>query len=94
MALMHKLDGLVAEHLERRRHAYGAVRHRVADIQGIGAEGDIHQVFDMADLFQVDVGKDRLAHLHALVVATGLEIKEIGPRPDQRHQRHHRFLAD
>ena len=94
VALMHYLGGLVAEHLERRRHAYGAVHRRVADIQGIGAEGGVHQVFDVADLFQVDVGKDRLAHLHALVVAAGLEIEEIGPRPDQRHQRHHRFLAN
>ena len=41
-------------------------------------EGGIHQVLDMADLVQIDVRKDRLADLQALVGPAGLQVEEVG----------------
>ena len=94
VSLVNHVGGVGAKLLERRRDALGAVGRRAADVQGIGVEGGIHQVLDMADLLQIDVRQNRLADLQALVGAAGLQVEEVGPRPDQGDQRHHRFLAD
>ena len=49
---------------------------------------------DRADLFQVVIGQDRLAHFEALLVGKAFEVEQIRPRPDDRHQAHHQLFAD
>jgi hypothetical protein len=50
---------------------------------------------DGADLLQVLVGQDRLAHFQALVACDRpSRSKQVRARADERHQAHHQFLAD
>ncbi len=49
---------------------------------------------DRADLFQIRVGQDRLAHFEALGAGHALQIEQVRPRPDDRDQAHDQFFAD
>ena len=49
---------------------------------------------DRADLFQVRIGQDRLAHFQALGVRQAFEVEQVRPRPDDRDEAHHQLLAD
>ena len=51
-------------------------------------------VADGADLLQVLVGEDRLAHLEPLAAALAFEVEQVGARADERDQAHHQLLAD
>jgi hypothetical protein len=51
-------------------------------------------VADGADLLQVAVGQDRLAHFEALLARQALQVEQVRARADERDQAHHQFLAD
>ncbi len=92
----------VADRAFRRRaqqgdgglHAHGPLIHRVADADGLGAEGPGGVILDVADAGQVRVRQDGVIHLQPQVVATVVYAQQVWTRPDQGHQRHHQFLAD
>ena len=49
---------------------------------------------DAADLLEILVGEDRLAHLEPLAAGGALEVEDVRPRPDERDEAHHELLAD
>ena len=49
---------------------------------------------DAADLLEVLVGQDRLAHLEPLAARVAFEVEQVRPRPDERDEAHDEFLAD
>ena len=49
---------------------------------------------DRADLLQILIGEDRLAHFEALGVRHAFMIEQIRPRPDDGDKAHHQFFAD
>ena len=70
------------------------VAGRIGHVERLGAERVVVHVADGADLLQVLVGEDRLAHLEPLAAALALEVEQVRPRPDERDQAHHQLLAD
>ncbi len=49
---------------------------------------------DRADLLEIAIGQDRLAHLEALLAGGTFHIEQVRPRPDERDEAHHGLLAD
>ena len=94
VTLAHQFLGPGADPVEGRFHARRTHVRRVTHVERIGAEGLLHLLVDVADLFQVDVAEDGLHHLEAHVRPPGVEPQQVGPGTDQRDQRHHQFLAD
>ena len=80
--------------LDRPAHAVGAMLGREGDVEGVRLEVIAAHLRDRADLFQVVIGEDRLAHFEALGVRHAFEVEQIRPRPDDRDQAHHQFFAD
>ena len=74
-------------------HALGAVFGGPGGVDGLGAERAAGLTVDVADLFQIGVGQDRLRHFQPVVVA-GVMPQQVRARADHGHQRHHQFLAD
>ena len=67
---------------------------RIGDVERLRLERVVVHVADGADLLQVLVGEDRLAHLEALAPALALDVEQVRPRPDERDEAHHQLLAD
>ena len=93
-AAAHGLLGRGAERVERRRHAFGAVADRIGDVERLRLERVVVHVADGADLLEVLVGEDRLAHFEPLALARAVEVEQVRPRPDERDEAHHQLLAD
>ncbi len=94
VTLAHRRLGLLAETLQGRRHAGGALLGAVAHVQGTGAKGTIGVAVDVADAFQILIGEDGLMDLQAHVAAGLIQVQQVGARPDEGHQGHHQLLAD
>gem|GEM_PF-6846870 len=94
VAAFDNLLGASAKTRERGLHPFRAVGGGVGDIEGMGAKGVVHVVFDSPNSFQIHIGQNRLPHLQSLVLAARVEIKQIGARADQAHQTHDQFLAN
>jgi hypothetical protein len=60
---------------------FGAALHRKGDVERLGVEGVVGDVADGADLFQVLVGEDRLAHFQRLRSDRPLRSKRFGRGP-------------
>ena len=82
VAAAHRAFRALAQFRERLLHAGGALLGRIAHVEGAGVEL-LLDVADAADLFQILVGEDRLAHFEALLVGEALEIEQVRPRPDE-----------
>ena len=65
----------------------------VGDVERLGVER-ILEMADAADLLEILVGEDRLAHFEALAPRVAFEIEQVRPRPDERDEAHHQLLAD
>ncbi len=63
-------------------------------VQRARLEVSVGHVRDRADLFEVRVGQDRLAHFEALGGGHALQVEQVRPRPDDRDEAHHQLLAD
>ncbi len=79
------------EHLLEPRRAEAGMEGGVERARLEMAVGDLR---DRADLFQIGVGQDRLAHFEALGAGHALQVEQVRPRPDDRDQAHHQLLAD
>ena len=86
--------GELEQPLERIGHSRRAGLGGVGDVERLRLEGVVVAFADGADLLEVLVGEDRLAHLEALEPAGSLEVEQVRPRADERHQAHHQLLAD
>ncbi len=93
-AVAHRLFGLVAQVVDGVRQALGAEVGRPGGVEHQRLEMGIADLGDRADLLQVLVGEDRLARLEALDRRHALEVEQVRPRPDDRHQAHDELLAD
>ena len=93
VAAVHGRFGAVAEPVERAVHGRGAELGRIGDVEGLGVEA-VLEMADAADLLEILVGEDRLAHLEPLAARGAFEIEDVRPRPDERHEAHDELLAD
>ena len=65
----------------------------IGDVQRLGVEG-ILEMADIADLFEIAVGQDRLADFEALLLRGALMVQDVRTRADEGDQAHHQLLAD
>ena len=79
------------EHLLQARRAETGME---GGVQRARLEMVVGDVRDRADLFQVAVGEDRLAHFEPLGAGHALQVEQVRPRPDDRDETHHQFFAD
>ena len=93
-AAAHLFLGALAQRVERPAHAVGAVLGREGDVEGVRLEVIAAHLRDRADLLQVVIGEDRLAHFQALGVRHAFEVEQIRPRPDDGDEAHHQLFAD
>ena len=93
VAVAHRLLGVLAQARERVLHAARAMLDRVGDVERARVEL-LLDMADRADLLQILVGEDRLAHFEPLLLGEPLGIEQVGARSDEGHERHHQLLAD
>ena len=93
-AVAHRLLGLRGERIDRLRHAGGAVHRRPGHVERDRLEMPVADIGNRANLLQVLIGENRLAHFQALGLRGAFEIEQVRPRPDDRDQAHDDFLAD
>jgi hypothetical protein len=80
VAAVHRCFRAVAEAVEAPVERRGAELRGVGDVEGLGVEA-VLEMADAADLLQVLVGEDRLAHLQALAARGALQIEDVRTRP-------------
>ena len=91
------LDGALgpfAERVERRLHAFGATVGGEGRVQRLGLEVIVGDVANGADLFQVLVAQDRLAHFKAAQLALIVQVEDVRTRADEGDEAHHQLFAD
>ena len=93
VAAVHGGLGAVAEAVERAVQRRRALLGRIGDVERLRVEV-ILDMADAADLLEVLVGQDRLAHLEALAARGALEVEDVRPRPDEGDEAHDELLAD
>ena len=89
-------DGLlraVAETVEHGFHAFGAECGVIGEVERLGVEA-VLEMADVADLFEIRVGQDRLAHLQPLLLRCALVVEDVRTRADEGDEAHHQFFAD
>ena len=67
VAAVHRRFGALAQALQRVLHAGRALLDRIGDVERLGVER-ILEMADAADLLEVLVGQDRLAHFEPLAL--------------------------
>ena len=90
------LDGrfrALAQALHCRFHPLDALVGRIGDVDRLGVEG-ILEMADAADLLEVAIGQDRLAHLKALALRIALMVEQVRARSDEGHEAHDELLAN
>ena len=93
VAAAHRLFGALAQTLQHGFHARCAQIGRIGHVEGAGVEG-IFQMSDAADLFEIRVGQDRLAHFQTLALGVALAVEDVGARTDEGDEAHDELLAD
>ena len=93
VAAVHGDFGALAQARQRLLHAARALFDVIGDVERLGVER-ILKMADAADLLEVLVGEDRLAHFEALLLGVAGRIEQVGARPDERHEAHDELLAD
>ncbi len=93
VAAEHRRLGAFAQAPQRLGHALAAVGDVIGDVERLGVER-ILEMADAANLLQVLVGEDRLAHFEPLAPRMSLEVEQVRPRADERDQAHDQFFAD
>ena len=66
---------------------------RIGDVERLGVE-PILEMADAADLLEILVGQDRLAHFKALAARGAFKVEDVGPRPDEGDEAHDELFAD
>ena len=85
--------GAVAEAVERAVEGRRALLGWVGDVEGLRVEG-VLDMADAADLLEILVGEDRLAHLETLAARGAFEVEDVRPRSDEGDEAHDELLAD
>ena len=93
-AFAHRAFGARAEFVEHLLHARRAEAGMEGGVERARLEMAVGDIGDRADLFQVGVGQDRLAHFEPLGGGQALQVEQVRPRPDDRDQAHHQLFAD
>ena len=93
IAAVHRLLGALAEAVQRLAHAGGAGRGVIGDVERLGVEA-VLDMADAADLLEILIGEDRLAHLEPLLLRRALVIENVRARADEGDEAHHQFFAD
>ncbi len=93
-AFAHGAFGARAQRIERVLQAGRAGLGRPGGVERARLEMVVADLGDRADLLQIRVGEDRLAHLQALVGRSALDREQVRPRPDDGHQAHHQLFAN
>ena len=65
----------------------------IGDVERLGVEA-VLGVADRADLLQIAIGQDRLAHFQPLLPGRADEVEDVRPGTDEGDQAHHQLLAD
>ena len=65
----------------------------IGDVKRLGVER-IFEMADAANLLEILVGQDRLAHLEPLASRGAVKVEQIGPRSDEGDEAHHQLFAD
>ena len=74
-----------AQALERALHAFRALLGRVGDVERLGVEA-VLEMTDAADLLEILVGQDRLAHLETLRRSVPSRSRMFGRGPMKGHE--------
>ena len=82
----------LAQPLKRLFHPRRALLGGIGDVERLGVER-ILEMADRANLFEIAIGQDRLAHLKPLTLGAAV-VEQIGARPDERDEAHHQFFAN
>ena len=93
-ALAHGAFGARAELVEHLLHTRGAKARVEGGVERARLEMRVGDLRDRADLLQIRVGQDRLAHFEALGRGHALQVEQVRPRPDDRDEAHDELLAD
>ncbi len=94
VAFQHGALGALAQPVDRHLHAFAAALACKGDVERLRLEMVVGDVADQADLLQVLIGEDRLAHFQALPLRGALQVEEVRPRSDEGDEAHHRLFAD
>ncbi len=93
-AVAHGLFGFRAERVERGRKACSAPVGDPCGVERHRLERVVGDIGDLADLLQVLVAEDRLAHFETLAARRAFEVEQVRPRPDDRDEAHDDLFAD
>ena len=93
VAAMDRAFRALAEAAQSLLHAGRAVLGVIGDVERLRVER-ILEMADAADLLQILVGEDRLAHFEPLAARGPFEVEDVRPRSDEGHEAHHELLAD
>ncbi|MNV07343.1 hypothetical protein D3C71_977650 [compost metagenome] len=83
----------LAQAVEHFRHAFRTALHIIGEVERLGVE-TVFRVADGADLFQIAIGQDRLAHFQTLGTGRALVIEKVRAWANERNEAHHQFFAD
>ena len=83
-----------AQFVEHLLHAGGAEAGVEGGVERARVEVRGRDLRDRADLLQIRVGQDRLAHFQPLGAGEAFEVEQVRPRADDRHEAHDELLAD
>ncbi len=93
VAAMNRRFGAVAKPVERAVERFRAELRRIGDVESLGVEA-ILEMPDAADLLEILVGEDGLAHFQPLAARGAFEIEDVRARADERHEAHDELFAD
>ena len=93
-AFPHRRLGAGTKRSERLLEAAGAVLGRPGGVEEARLEVPVADLGDGADLLEIAVGQDRLAHLESLEMRRSFDVEQVRPRADDRDQAHDQLLAD
>ena len=93
-ALAHRGFGARAEFVEHLLESRRAETGVEGGVERARLEMRVRNLGDRADLLEVRVGQDRLAHFEALARGYAFEVEQVRPRPDDRDEAHHQLFAD
>ena len=93
-AFAHRAFGTRTEFVEHLFEARRAEAGMEGGVERARHEMAVGDVGDRADLFQIGVGQDRLAHFEPLGRSEALQVEQVRPRSDDGNEAHHQFFAD
>src|SRR5688500_2460845 len=85
--------GPLAETVESAAHSLRALDGGIGHVQRLRVEPLLNMA-DAADLLEILIGEDGLAHLEPLLARRALQVEDVRSRPDEGDEAHHELLAN